>query len=120
VTDPDYSNEVFRSKNGFKEGHVHDPPYRRNQDFKPVGFGTFRGMPNFKHAEPYALLKSLKDLPNEKEHHPTKWIKAIVFGAFSGAIWGYSWFAFKPLQGFPTKKLLATVGDRPFSGRAFR
>jgi hypothetical protein len=66
VPDPDYGNEVFRARHGYKETEVHDPPYRRNLDFKPVGFGTFRGMPNFKHAEPYDLLKNLKDLKTEK------------------------------------------------------
>ena len=54
ITDPAYGNEMFRVRHGYKEAHVHDPPYRRNRDFKPVNYGTFRGMPNYKHAEPFA------------------------------------------------------------------
>jgi hypothetical protein len=96
IPDPAYGNEVWRARHHYKEEHVHDPPLRRNRDFKPVGFGTFRGMPNFKHAEPFALLKNLKDLPNEHHNHPIKWAKAFLFGGFAGAVFGYSWFIFRP------------------------
>jgi hypothetical protein len=120
IVDPDIANEVYRARHGFKELEVHDPPYRKNQDFKAVNFGSFRGMPNFKHAEPYAVLKNLKDLPSEDAQHPIKWIKAALFGGLVGFVYGYAWFAFKPIQGFASKKLLASVGDRPYSGRTFR
>jgi hypothetical protein len=62
IVDSAYKNEVFRARKHYKEEHVHDPPLRRNRDFKPVNYGSFRGMLNFKHAEPFASLKNLKDL----------------------------------------------------------
>lgn len=117
ISDPDYENEVFRARHGYKEADMHDPPYRKNQDFKPVNFGTFRGMPNFKHSEPYAQLKNLKDLPHESHQHPIKWIKAALFGGFSGFLLGHLWFTFSPAQTLPSNKLFQAIGDRPFSGR---
>ena len=97
LSDPAYENEVFRARSHYKETHVHDPPGRRSRDFKPVPFGTFKGMPNYKHAEPFCLLKNLKDLPEERHSHPIKWTKAFLFGALAGGMIGYSWFVFKPV-----------------------
>jgi hypothetical protein len=54
-------------------------------------------MPNSKHAEPFCLLKNLKDLPYEHHNHPIVWAKTFLFGAFAGAILGYGWFVLKPL-----------------------
>ena len=92
VSNPAYENETFRAKAGYKETHQHDPAYRRNRDFKPVPYGSFRGMPNYKHSEPYCLLKNMKDLSNEDHHHPIKWIKLGLKGALTGSIFGYLWF----------------------------
>lgn len=44
-------NETYRAKQGFKELEVHNPPHRRNRDFKPVNYGSAKGMLNYKHAE---------------------------------------------------------------------
>jgi len=120
VSDPDYANEVFRARYGYKEEHVHAPPYRRNRDFKPVNYGSFRGILNFKHSEPFALLKNLSSLQYEQHHHLIKWFKVFLFGAFSGALLGYSWFIFRPFQSFPIRKLLQSAGERPWSGRLLR
>ena len=57
VSNPAYANETFRARNGYKEAHVHDPAGRRNRDFKPVPYGTFRGIPNYRQSEPYCQLK---------------------------------------------------------------
>lgn len=120
VSDSNYENEVFRAKHHYKELHQHDPPYRRNRDFKPVGYGSFKGMPNYKHSEPWALMKNAKDLLHEEHHHPIKWIKKFLAGAYAGVVFGYAWFLFKPQNGFAYKKLLAASGDRPWSGRSLR
>ena len=80
--DPAYDNDVWRARHGYKELDVHDPPYRRNRDFRPVPFGSFKGMPNFKHAEPWCLLKNLKDIPNENHNFFIRWTKAFLYGAF--------------------------------------
>jgi hypothetical protein len=106
ITDPAYDNDVYRARNGYKEKHVHSPPYRRNRDFKPVNYGSFRGILNFKHSEPFALLKNLSALKEEKHHHPIKWFKAFLFGAISGLTIGYSWFILRPFQSMPIRKLL--------------
>lgn len=120
ISDPAYSNETFRARHGFKEAHVHDPAYRRNRDFKPVPYGTFKGMPNYKHSEPYCLLKNMRDLAHEDHHHPIKWIKTSIKGAFAGSIFGYLWFVGGPTGQFEMGKLMAASGNRPFSGRGLR
>lgn len=111
---------MFRARHHFKEEHVHDPPYRKNRDFKAVNYGSFKGMPNYKHAEPFQLLKSLKDLSYEEHNHPIKWAKMFLKGAIMGGFLGYSWFLIKPLNPFVTKKLMNVVGDRNWSGRSVR
>ena len=120
VSNNAYSNETFRAKNGYKETHQHDPTYRRNRDFKPVGYGTFRGLPNYRHSEPYCLLKNMKDLPRQDHHHPIKYIKTFLTGATVGSVAGYMYFVGGPTGSFEMSKLLAAVGNRPFSGRGFR
>ena len=65
VSDPNYGNETFRARHGYKEEHTHDPPYRRSRDFKPMTYGSFKGMLNYRHSEPYCLLKNMKDLSRE-------------------------------------------------------
>jgi hypothetical protein len=120
ITDHSYANETWRARHGFKEAHQHDPPYRRNRDFKPVNFGSFRGILNYKRAEPFESLKNLKDLKNEHAHHPIKWIKCFTFGSIVGVVMGYSWFVIRPVQSFPMRKLLQASGDRAWSGRYFR
>jgi hypothetical protein len=57
VSNPAYANETFRARAGYKEGDVHDAPGRRNRDFKPMTYGSFRGIPNYRHSEPYCQLK---------------------------------------------------------------
>lgn len=68
-------------------------------------FGTFKGMPNYKHAEPWCQFKNLVDLRHEQHHHPIKWIKNFLFGATVGALYGYHWFLFKPSNNFINNKL---------------
>jgi len=106
VVDPAYQNETWRARHHFKEMHQHDPPFRRNRDFKPVNYGSFRGILNYKRAEPFESLKNIKDIANESHHHPIKWAKAFLLGAFGGATLGYAWFVVRPFQSFPIQKLL--------------
>ena len=82
------SNETYRSKNGFKELDVHNNPQRRNSDFKPMLYGDFIGMLNFKLSEPWALLRHLPDLVNETHQKPIQWIKWTLSGAFYGFFYG--------------------------------
>ncbi len=118
--DPAYEDETWRSTHGFKELHQHDAPIRRNRDFKPVPYGAFFGMPNYRHAEPFMALKNIKDFANEHHHFPTVWAKTFLFGAFAGTILGQGYFFIKPTTGLAMQKLMHAVGDRQFSGRAFR
>ena len=118
--DPSYSNEMFRASHGYKEAHQHDAPFRRSRDFKPVPYGTFGGMPNYRHAEAWCQLKNIKDLVHEQDHHPTKWAKAFLGGATAGVLLGAAWVAVAPVNGMAAQKLFAKIGERPFSGRMFR
>jgi len=77
-------------------------------------------MPNYRHAEPFALLKNMKDFSNEREHLPTRWFKAFLFGAFTGVGFGTMWFAIAPINAFAAQKLFSSVGERAWSGRMFR
>lgn len=94
--DPAYQNEVFRARAHYKELHQHNPPQRRNRDFKPVNYGSFKGMLNFKNAEPFSMLKNLRELRDEHHNHPIKWTKVFLFGAIYGVILGSGWFLLKP------------------------
>ena len=96
IPDPAYKNDYWRAKHHYKETHMHNPPLRKNRDFKAVPFGTFRGMPNYKHAEPFLLLKSLKDMQYETHNHPIRWLKSFVFGAMFGGVVGYGVYGVKP------------------------
>ena len=105
ITDQRYADEIWRSKHGYKEVEQHDPPLRRNRDFKPVPWGAAIGMPNYRHAEPFLLLKNLKDLKNENAQHPIKWAKTFAWGAWVGFIIGQAWSILSPQNGFALQKL---------------
>ena len=120
VPDARYADETWRAKHHFKEMHQHDPPMRRSRDFKPVPWGHARGMPNYRHAEPWLNMKNLITLINEDHHHPTKWFKKFLYGSIFGAIMGQFWFFASPINGFASQKLWASVGEKPWSGRLWR
>lgn len=110
ISNDDYRNEHFRSKHGYKEIHVHDPPQRRSRDFKPVPYGSFKGMLNFRLAEPYCHLKNLANISAEHHNFVIRWVKTACEGAAFGAIYGYIWFTFKPENGFVTRKMENAAG----------
>jgi len=62
----------------------------------------------------------MKDLPRQDHHHPIKYIKTFLTGATVGSVAGYMYFVGGPTGSFEMSKLLAAVGNRPFSGRGFR
>ena len=93
---------------------------RRNRDFKAMPYGTYGGMPNYRHAEPFCQLKNLKDFKNEHHHFPTKFFKIFLAGALTGVVFGSGWHFLRPISGFAVQKLMLTVGDRDFSGRIVR
>lgn len=62
----------------------------------------------------------MKDLFREEHHHPIKWIKKFMHGALIGTTFGYLYFIGGPTGSFEMSKLLAAVGNRPFSGKGFR
>ena len=120
IPDPRYGDETWRAKHHFKEEHQHDAPYRRNRDFKPVPWGAARGMPNYRHSEPWLNMKNLFTLNEERHHHPTRWLKKFLLGAAAGFTIGQFWFFLAPINGFAAQKLFASVGERAWSGRFYR
>ena len=96
ISDARYSDEMWRAKHGYKEIHQHDAPIRRNRDFKPVPWGAAVGMPNYRHAEPFLLLKNIKDIKNEHAHHPTKWAKTFLAGSMWGFVFGQAYHLLAP------------------------
>ena len=99
---------------------MHDAPYRRNRDFKPVAYGSFKGFPNYKHSETFCLLKNLKDLSNEEHQFPIKYSKLALKGGFVGAILGYYYFICSPQGPLELNKLQAASGNRAYSGKLVR
>jgi len=120
IPDPRYGDETWRAKHHFKEEHQHDAPLRRSRDFKPVPWGHARGMPNYRHSEPWLNMKNMYTLWDEHHHHPTKWFKKALFGSLVGLTYGTFWTAVSPMNGFATQKLMAAVGERNWSGRLYR
>eukprot|EP00355_Strombidium_rassoulzadegani_P001566 CAMPEP_0168613934 /NCGR_PEP_ID=MMETSP0449_2-20121227/3710_1 /TAXON_ID=1082188 /ORGANISM="Strombidium rassoulzadegani, Strain ras09" /LENGTH=270 /DNA_ID=CAMNT_0008654589 /DNA_START=9 /DNA_END=821 /DNA_ORIENTATION=- len=117
---PGYEDETWRSKHGYKELHQHDAPYRRNRDFKPMTYGSWKGIPNYKHSEAWCHLKNLKDIANESHHHPIKYAKKFITGAILGFVYGQLWVLGGPQSGIELNKLLASAGPRPWSGQYWR
>jgi len=77
-------------------------------------------MPNYRHSEPWLNMKNMITMQYETKHHPTKWIKKFLFGAFTGLCLGQFWFFVAPINGFAAQKLFAAIGERAWSGRLFR
>ena len=91
ISDSRYGDELWRAKHGYKEIHQHEAPLRRNRDFKPVPWGAAIGMPNYRHSEPFLMLKNLKDLKTEHAHHPIHWFKTAMVGAAAGFVFGQAY-----------------------------
>ena len=119
-SDPNYGNETFRARHGYKEVAMHDAPYRRNRDFKPVNYGSWKGMLNYRHSEPYMHLKNMKDISRDDHHIVIKASKNALKGGLLGSIFGYLYFIGGNTGPFEMSKLLSSTGNRPFSGQAFR
>ena len=100
ISDKRYENEMWRTKHGYKEIHQHNAPLRRNRDFKPVPWGAAVGMPNYRHSEPFLMLKNLTDLQHEQHQHPIRWAKQFSFGALVGLSIGQLLGAVMPLNQF--------------------
>ena len=77
-----YGNEMMRLHSGMKESHIHNSPPRKNKDFRPMLFGDFRGMPNFKLSEPWGIFRNLGDMWHEDHQKPIQWIKSALKGGF--------------------------------------
>ena len=96
ASDPNYDNETFRARHGYKELHVHNAPNRRSRDFKPMGYGALIGLPNFKNSEPFQLSKNMKDIWQENDSFGIKYFKTFLRGGIIGSVLGYSYFLVAP------------------------
>ena len=117
---PGYENEYFRARHGFKDADAPDPPYRRSRDFKPVPYGSAKGILNYRHSEPWALMKNMKDIPNETHQLPIVLSGKFLKGGLAGAVLGNLYFFCGPTGHLETEKVLAAAGGRAFSGKLFR
>ena len=77
-------------------------------------------MLNYRHSEPYCLLKNAKDLVREEHHHPTRWAKQTFKGMLIGSLLGFAHFVGGNTGQFEMNKLVASIGMRDYSGRVFR
>jgi len=120
VPDKSYANEMFRARHGFKEANTPDTSFRKNRDFKAVPYGSAKGILNFRHSEPYCLLKNMKDLVHEDTNIAVKWFKQGCRGALVGGLYGLLSFVGGNTGNFEMNKLMAATGVRPYSGMYFR
>ena len=120
-SEPTYHNETFRAKYGYKEMHVHNAPKRKNKDFKPVLYGDFIGMLNFKLSEPWALIRHAKDLWHEDHQMPIQWAKKFIHGAFVGAYFSMVYNLYYSNNEFVEKKsrLATNHFKNPFGLKIF-
>ena len=114
-----HENESYRAKYGFKELHVHNAPERRNKDFKPALYGHFRGMLNFKHSQPWAIGRHLKDMFEEDHHIPIRYIKEAIRGAFVGLFGGLMVTSHTGFNIFAFKKLYLQANQQPYGWKHF-
>ena len=117
---PVYDNPTFRQLYGFKDIEAHDPPFRCNRYFKQVSYDLAKGILNYRHSEPFALLKNMKDIPRETHQKPIVYSKLFLKGALLGTYFGGVYFACGPVGALETEKVMAAAGGRAFSGRLFR
>jgi len=115
-----FENEFFRARHGYKDAEAHDPPYRRSRDFKPVPYGSAKGILNYRHSEPFALLKNMRDLPRETHHFPITMSGHFLKGGLVGTVLGSMYFLAGPVGQLETEKVLSAAGSRAFSGKLFR
>ena len=120
IYDRRYKNEHFRSKHGYKEEFVHARPHRKNRDFKPIHYGDFVGLPNYKHSEHFCHLKNTQDVFFERDNFAVRWGKAFIGGALFGAGIAPAFFAIPRMQYFPVRKLFERIGDKPMSFRSLK
>ena len=114
--DSRHHNETFRARNHYKETHIHNAPKRKNKDFKPVLYGDFVGMLNFKLSEPFAMIRHIKDLFTETHHMPLNWIYNFIKGATLGGFAGIARAALDPtFSSLILKKMQYNETKNPFN-----
>jgi hypothetical protein len=111
---------MFRARHGYKEAHTPNQPIRRNRDFRAMQYGSARGILNFRHSEPYCLLKNVQDIAREDHNIVIRWTKQALIGALWGAAGGMLYFTGGNTGNFEMNKLMAATGTRNYSGRLFR
>jgi len=120
IPDQNYENAHWRALHHYKEIHTPDHPFRRNRDFKPVPYGSAKGILNFRHSEPFCLLKNIKDLPREEEQWVIRYVRDVIKGAAFGATFGMLWFVGGNTGNWEMNKLMAASGQRNYSFRMLR
>lgn len=110
ISHHDYKNETWRARHGYKEALTSDSPIRRNRDFKPVPYGSAKGILNFRHSEPYCLLKNMKDLYHEDSNIVIRWFKDGIRGAMGGSIIGMAYHIGGNTGNWEMNKLMAARG----------
>lgn len=120
IPEENYKNPLWRARHHYKEEHTPDPPMRRNRDFKPVPYGSAKGILNFRHSEPFCLLKNIKDLVHEDHNNIFRNLRAGINGTMFGGLFGMLWFMGGNTGNWEMNKLMAASGVRPFSFRGLR
>ena len=83
-------------------------------------YGSAKGILNYRHSEPFALMKNLKDLPKETHQKPIMYTKHFLKGAILGGIFGSFYFTGGPIRYLEMEKVIHASGSRPFSGQLWR
>ena len=91
---------MFRTKYGYKHLDQADYPQRRNRDFKILGNGTFRGYPKGRNSVPYAQLRHLRGIIEEKNQFVIKYAKGMLLGALTGCSISTAWIWAHPFKTF--------------------
>lgn len=115
-----YYNESFRARHGYKEMHVHNAPPRKNKDFRPTLYGHFRGMLNFKLAEPWALMRHFNDLFEEEHQFPIQLIKSFIKGAAAGTLAYLNYSIMSRTSHFADQKLYLTSKEGIYRTNIFK
>lgn len=105
------SNPTYRAIHHFKEAEVHDPPPRRNNDFKPVHSWSAKGLPNYKHSEPFYLTKNMTQFIREEQGFMFRWTKRFLEGAFFGFVVGAFSHNLMPMKTHVHNQLELSAGN---------
>lgn len=79
-----------------------------------------KGLPNYKHSEPFYLTKNMPQFLREENGFVFRWTKRFLEGGFYGTVLGAAWYVFKPQSAHVQNQMELAAGNKEMVYRIFR